>query len=55
MLSAALNAQAEWKVFVVHQLEKKLESDSNDIVSLCHYLYCCGVDSAKTTSCLLLL
>lgn len=26
---------------------KKLESDSKDIVLLCHYLYSCGVDSAK--------
>ncbi len=34
-------------VCIIHQLGKKhSESDSNDIVSLCTYLYSCGVDSA---------
>ncbi len=55
-MSAALNSRAHYSrmdsdwlsvFFIVHQLEKNSSgSDSNDIVSLCLYLYSCGVDAA---------
>jgi len=38
--------KAAWiLIIIVYKLKKKCsESESNDIVSLCHYCYICGLD-----------